>query len=507
MKEKRMSAVNRREFLKGLGIGGAGLLTLGNLNFAEAALLPQPKRKEKFDLVVIGTGLSGMVAAVAAQEKGARVCVLEKLSEAQLGGNSKLAGGFIAIPRDKTVEAEAEYFDDFMKKSMGKGNATLTKVLAAQAIDAVEWLASKGVELTSPVTVAGYRVKSVIFKPGAYQGMPKGLAVLKGVILKNGGKFSFETKAKQLIMDDKGTVIGVRAQDKEGLKDFLCTKAVIIAAGGYGGNKEMLETFVDPNADEMMVRGVTTATGDGLALAREAGAMWVNMGGMASVHVAAVSPKNPASGNPFTAIAYLLGINAEGKRYVDESLGYVANGKATMNQPGQKVAMIFDENIKRNPGVTGAVKQFERIGLEVIQARSIAELAAKIQVPATQLEKTIADFNTAVKDGAALTAQPPKKAFAFKIETPPFYAFYPLVPGITITLGASRSMPKLKCKKRMGRSSPVSSQPVSVQADCTMTITLAAPRLLIVLSWAGSPVNRQLRRASGVRKGKEIRLV
>jgi len=75
MKEKRMSAVNRREFLKGLGIGGAGLLTLGNLNFAEAALLPQPKRKEKFDLVVIGTGLSGMVAAVAAQEKGARVCV------------------------------------------------------------------------------------------------------------------------------------------------------------------------------------------------------------------------------------------------------------------------------------------------------------------------------------------------------------------------------------------------------------------------------------------------
>lgn len=426
--------VSRREFLTGIGIGGAGLLAMGHMNFAEAALLPQPKRKEKCDTVIIGTGLSGIVAAVAAQEKGARVCVLEKLPEAELGGNSKLAGGFIAIPRDKTREAETEYFEDFMQKSKGKGNAALTKVLAAQSFDGVEWLASKGVELTTPMTVGGYRVKSVIFKPGAYQGMPKGLAVLKGIILKNGGKFYFETKAKQLIMDDHGRVVGLRAQDKEGLKDYLCN-AVIIATGGYAGNKEMLEMFVDPDADEMMVRGVKTATGDGHQIAREAGAMWVNMGGMAAVHVAAVSPKNPAAGNPVTAISYLVGINAEGKRYIDESLGYVANGKATMNQPGQKVAMIFDENTKRNPGVTAAVKQFERLGLEVVQAGSIAELASKIQVPASQLEKTIAEFNAAVKDGAALSAQPPKKAFAFKIETPPYYAFYPLVPGITITFG------------------------------------------------------------------------
>jgi len=125
-----------------------------------------------------------------------------------------------------------------------------------------------------------------------------------------------------------------------------------------------------------------------------------------------------------------------------------------MNQPGQKVAMIFDENIKRNPGVTGAVKQFERIGLEVIQARSIAELAAKIQVPATQLEKTIADFNTAVKDGAALTAQPPKKAFAFKIETPPFYAFYPLVPGITITFGGIKINAQAQVQEADGKIIP-----------------------------------------------------
>jgi len=135
------------------------------------------------------------------------------------------------------------------------------------------------------------------------------------------------------------------------------------------------------------------------------------------------------------AIAYTVGINKEGKRYVDESLGYVANGKAAMKQPGQTVAMIFDENIKKQPGVTAAVNQFNRLGIEIIEAGSLSELAAKIEVPASNLEKTIAEFNAAVVNGSAPGAQPPKKAFAYKIDTPKFYAFYPLVPGITITFG------------------------------------------------------------------------
>ncbi|HPO35688.1 MAG TPA: FAD-dependent oxidoreductase [Syntrophales bacterium] len=433
MEKKRTIKVDRREFIKCVGLG-AGFFTLGKLDLAEAALLPPAKRKEKYDVVVIGTGLSGMSAAVAAQEKGAQVAILEKLPTGQDGGNSRLAGGFIAITRDKSPEAKEEYIKDFMKKSMEKGNLALTKILADQSLEAVEWLKVFGVELTDPMTVAGYNVKNVIFKPGPYQGMPKGLATLKSVFIKKGGKIFYDTKAKQLIMNEAGAVAGVRAQDAHGLKDYLA-KAVIIATGGYSANKEMLEMFVDPNADEMMVRGLKTATGDGLLLAREAGAMWVNMGGMAAVHVAAVSPKNTAAGNPFMAIAYTVGINKEGKRYVDESLGYVANGKAAMKQPGQTVAMIFDENIKKQPGVTAAVNQFNRLGIEIIEAGSLSELAAKIEVPASNLEKTIAEFNAAVVNGSAPGAQPPKKAFAHKIETPKFYAFYPLVPGITITFG------------------------------------------------------------------------
>ncbi|MCX7634142.1 MAG: FAD-dependent oxidoreductase [Syntrophales bacterium] len=443
---------NRRQFLRGLSLG-AGFAALGKIDLAQAALLPKAKRSEKFDVVVIGTGLAGMAAAVAAGNAGASVAVLEKLAANEAGGNSKLAGGLIAIPRDGSKAAKDEYYEDFMKKSGGKGNAVLTRILADQSLDAVNWLKEQGAELTDPITVAGYRVKSVVFKPGAYKGMPKGLETLRNHLTKKGGQLFFETKARQLIMDEYGCVVGVRAQDKVGLKDYLA-KAVIIATGGYGANREMLETFVDPNADEMMVRGVLTATGEGHIMAREAGAMWVNMGGMASVHVAAVSPKNTAAGNPFMAVAYCLGINQEGKRYVDESLGYVANGKAAMNQPGQKIALVFDEEIKKQAGVTAAIKQFEGLGIDIVHADSLAELAGKIGAPPAALEKTIAEFNAAVKDGKALEAKPPKAAFAFRVEKPRFYAFYPLVPGITLTFGGIRINEKAQALEADGRPIP-----------------------------------------------------
>jgi succinate dehydrogenase/fumarate reductase flavoprotein subunit len=230
--------------------------------------------------------------------------------------------------------------------------------------------------------------------------------------------------------------------------------AVIIASGGYAANKQLLETFVDPDTDEMRVRGVPWASGDGLLMAQEAGAMLVNMGGIASLHVAAVNPQSPASGNPVRGVPYCLGINRDGMRYVDESKGYVAHGKAALKQPGQTVALIFDEEIKKMPGAKSAWETFTRQGIKVHEANTLAELAAQIGVPADNLAKTVAEFNNAVKDGKALTANPPKAALAYKIQSPKFYAFYPLVPAITLSFGGIRINGKGQVLEADGRIIP-----------------------------------------------------
>jgi succinate dehydrogenase/fumarate reductase flavoprotein subunit len=132
---------------------------------------------------------------------------------------------------------------------------------------------------------------------------------------------------------------------------------------------------------------------------------------------------------------YCLAINREGRRYVDESLGYVANGKATLRQPRQTTALIFDEEIRKLPDVATSIGVFQRLRQAIVEAASLDELARKIEVPAAQLAETVASFNAAVKDGQATGANPPKAALARRIEAPKFYAFYPLVPGITLSFG------------------------------------------------------------------------
>jgi flavocytochrome c len=431
--KKRSGGMTRRQFLKKTGIG-AGIITFGQVGLAESSQLPKGISQEKHDVVVIGTGLAGLTAAIEARINGADVTILEKASMIDSGGNSNLAAGVIAVPGDNTKQAKDDYYEDFIKKSMGKADPGLTRVLADQAFDGVDWLKTQGIEFLPVIPTPGYRVKGAPVAPGLFKGMPKALERLREVLEKKGGKITYETKAKELIMDSRGKVEGVKAIDRVGVKDYI-SNAVILASGGFSANKEMLQLWVDPDADAMMARGTPWSTGDGIKMAHKAGALLVNMGGMTGLHIAAVSPKNPASGNPFVALPFCIGINREGKRFADESKGYVVVGKATMKQPGQKVALVFDEEIKKSPAGIANVKLFQGLGIEVIEAETIEELAPKIGAPPAALKLTIDEFNNAVKDGKALGIKPPKEALANKIMTPKFYAFYPLVPGITQTFG------------------------------------------------------------------------
>jgi len=424
--------MTRRQFLKKTGVG-AGIMALGPVSVAKAAQWPKGIKTEKHGVVVVGAGFSALSAAVEAKLNGADVIVLEKTKMDVSGGNSRICGGMICVPLEDSKQAKDNYYEDFMKKSMGNGDPVLTRLLAENTQAGIDWLKGQGVEFFPPTGVVGYRAQAFVPTPGLYRGMVKVLEKLREVLEKRGGKIVYETKAKELIMSSSGRVAGVKVIDQAGVKDYMAD-TVIIASGGFAANKEMLVQWIDPHADGMMVRGRPWITGDGLRMAEEVGAVLVSMGGMTALHVAAVSPQNTAAGNPFMAVPLYLGINQEGKRYVDESKGYVVNGKASMKQPGQKIALVFDEEVKNTgPGTTG-YKLFEGLKIPVIEADTVEELASKIEVPPAALKATIDEFNSAVKDGKALGANPPKEANA-KVMKPKFYAFYPMVPGITLTFG------------------------------------------------------------------------
>lgn len=421
--------MSRRTVLAGASVAGFAAVTP-----VSASLLPDPEKTEDYDVVVIGSGMAGCAAALEAAGSGARVVVLEKLAENRMGGNSALAGGLFAAPLSASDADKSAFVADFEGKALGRGNSELYRLMAQNITGDLAWLSENGVPFNPPVPSPTYKVQTATVSPGAYMGMPRMLQGLRDRITEAGGSFRFETKAQQLIMNDRAAVSGVRAVGPDGVVDFNAG-AVVIAAGGYAGNTQVMEAYSDPNAGALMVRGVTSATGDGLLMGQSAGAGLKGMGGVMALHIAAVDTVETAAGNPFMILPYCLSVNRNGARFIDESKGYVAHGKAVLSQPQQQASLVFDGTIAALPAGEGTLGTFRRLGINIIEAASIEELAESINVPVDALVQTVTDFNAAVQGDKTEGIEPGKAALAHRIEGPTYYAIHPLAPGVTLTFG------------------------------------------------------------------------
>jgi succinate dehydrogenase/fumarate reductase flavoprotein subunit len=433
----RKPHLSRRGLLAGMGAGTSALtlatVTGVTLSGAEAAILPEPEQTLDFDVVVIGSGMAGCAAALEAAGAGARVAMLEKAEARWMGGNSLLAGGGFSLPLEPTAAARAAYVEDYANYCLGRGNEAIFRLMADHVEADLDWLRGHGVTFGDPTPWPPSRVKMAIVAPGFFAGMPNLFRRMGAHLPELGCTVAFETKARQLLLDARGAVVGVRALGPEGVIDYRA-RSVVVATGGYAGNSQILEAYSDPNAGAMMVRGIKWATGDGHGLAQQAGAGLKGMGGLMALHIAAVDRVETAAGQPAAVVPHAVSLNNNGERFIDESRGYVMHGKAVLDQPGQMTTLIFDQTI-REKVAEGVIATFNRLGLTVHQADTLADLAAKTGLPADRVEATIAAYNAAVTDGSAPGAVPPKAQLANRIETPPFYAFSPLVPGITLTFG------------------------------------------------------------------------
>ena len=420
--------LKRRTMLRAMGASGA-------IGTAHAASLPAGRKQERYDVVVIGAGTAGVVAALQARRDGARVIMLEKTPAAESGGDSRMSGGIFFVPGEDTPAARQAFIEDNERVTDRRGNRDLFRVIADHAWSDIAWLKQMGAEFIDYEHARLGSGGTMTLAPAPWRGMPRFLSMMEERFTAMGGKIAYETKAKQLILDDGGRVAGVKAAASGGLVDYLAN-AVIIAAGGYCANAYMLEQLVHPDAGSLIVRGARTATGDGHLMALEAGAGLRGMAGLKTVSVVAVDPREPSGGNPEKALPHCLAINRDGRRFVDESRGLLIHGRAALDQPGQVVALVFDANGAKQHDTQLSLDVFKARNLPIIEADGIEDLARQIGVPPDALKATIDDFNKAVKDGQAASASPPKAALAARVDTPKYHAFYPLKPAITQTFGA-----------------------------------------------------------------------
>lgn len=428
--------VSRRNFVKGaLGMTALGVLGAG----AAAAESAQSDAKStaletryNVDLLIIGGGMAGLSAGIRAIELGCKnLMIVDKATGegADWGGSSMVCGGSFLIPVSDSEEDIEAYTQALYKKGQQKGSIDLLRKMGENAISARAWLIEQGCAYGEPYSVFPANPEVLTSVANMTETMP----VLRDKYESLGGKIIYNAKAVQLTYDSTG-IGGCVIQ---GAEDYyqIAAKKTIICTGGYAANKQFLEDHVGEDGDEIMCRARANCTGDGIYLAQAVGGYTVTSCGMKSVHLSAVDPVYKEKGQPGNDIPNMIAINSEGKRFVDEALGSVRHGQAVFKQAVQRDGLIFDSKVLET--VQATMDKLHKQGVVTWQTDTLEEMAEIFGVDAATLVATVEDFNAHVNEEKGVTEglEVNKTAKAKKIDTPPYYGIYPLVPGTSLTFG------------------------------------------------------------------------
>ena len=365
------------------------------------------------DVVVVGYGISGGCAALEAARAGARVVLLERAAEH--GGTSAMAGGHFylgggtAVQRAVGVEDSAEEMAKYLRAVVRDPDADTLAKISAFAEDSVEhfdWIEALGIEFERSF----YPEKAVIQpgtqglmftgnekvwpfleqarpaprghkvpKPGDTGGAKLVLDALADRVAEAGVDVRFETGATNLLMQDD-RVVGVawRRFDERGA---IRAKAVVIAAGGYVGNDEMVRAYTPQLGSKLMPLASTYDDGLGIRLGQSVGAE-LRMMDQAFITAPFYPPSKLVTG---------IVVNKDGKRFVAEDSYHSRTSGFVMDQPDQAAFLIVDSAHIEHPDfpLCPFIDGWE----------SVEEMEQALGIPAGNLAETLASYNKYAADG------------------------------------------------------------------------------------------------------------
>ena len=405
-------------------------------------------RDDRSDLVVIGAGIAGLIAANRAAELGLRCTVLER-GEGQYVCNTRLTGGMFHICMKNIARPSDESFRSILQAVPDLPSHDLARAVAENGERMVRWLRRQGVRLIKAGPDEAYWW--VLAPPRTMQiGMPwKGRAgdvmmhTLEEGLIRRGGAIVRGAHAEALCMTG-GVCTGVEAVVQDARRTFQAS-AVVIADGGFQSNLSMLRHYITPKPESLFQRCAPGGNGDGIRMAQALGAKTVGMSSFYGHVLNRAVFSNPALW-PYPimdrVVAAGIAVDAHGVRFMDEGLGgvYQANQIAKMADPLSAVA-IFDAEIWHQAGrqskLSAPNPALIKRGGVLWQATDLPSLARLAGLPPDALCSTIEAYNAAVRSQATAELSPARSPTKFKpavIATQPFFAA-PLCAGITYTMG------------------------------------------------------------------------
>ena len=422
----------------------AGHYRAGTPSFLSA---PDPitdiKETKEYDVVIVGAGAAGVPAAISAKEAGATVALIQKEATAISQGNT--ATGILLDGSDPAgVSAVVSML---LKEHQFRGNRAQIELWAKNSGEAITWifeLAQKvGAQVsdttkkwTSTVqTVNGYPLSylSIDFGPKPYN-TGDGMRALADYAEEQGVEIFYNTEAKQLVGDADSGITGVIAKGADGNIQFNAKKGVILAAGDYQNDDEMMDYYL-PDL-HYLGRKQNNKTGDGIKMAVWAGGQIEPIAHTKMLHDFDAGPGSMCD-MPF------LAVKMNGERFADETAGMSRmNCFLRSEEDAGNYCQIFDANYMTQaekwpgklfdpealkaymPEESGEKKGVYEDQVATFKADTLDELAKKLGITdAAAFKKSVERYNALAaegkdedfgKDGKWLTT----------IDTPPFYGIH-----------------------------------------------------------------------------------
>jgi len=379
------------------------------------------------DIVVAGGGAAGLTAALTAVQAGKSVILLEKTGI--VGGASAMAGsGTMATgskwqKEDGYEDSPEQLVADMLKNGHNQNDVPTVELFASIVGSGFDWLVGEdGAHV--PYQRPGTPTRT-------YSGEGRGAGVTKSLadtFVAQGGTLMLNTRAYELVTDG-GRVTGLKAR---GEKDYTVNaKAVILATGGYGANKDLV-----PDEYEVFVyAGHAGAEGDAIAMVAPLNAELIKMDLINTQPNSMILPSglgqycNPGVGRAYNLGAYM--VNQDGVRFFNESGNAWDLMQAMKQNKAQYLIMDQAAFDAFNAGMTGSrIYTMEQVGEwlkddyqgqpVMKKADTLEALAEKLGVPADAVLESARAFNEVAKDQG--TDAFGRTLKAVQSEEGPFYA-------------------------------------------------------------------------------------
>jgi fumarate reductase flavoprotein subunit len=371
------------------------------------------------EVLVIGSGIAGISAAIEAADHGAKVVVLEKLSF--FGGASLTCGGEILATETEKQKADGiqDRWQDlaarWIERGEGRVNQGMLETIAEMCTNTIPWMAGNGVEFMERIQHASaYPAGAIKRTHKTADGSGAGFilpmvesARSKGVILLSG------SPATELIVK-KGAVVGAQGRTENGDVLTVNAKKVILATGGFENNDELRAQYM-PLIKVGSPIG-NAHTGDGLIWARDLGSPIIAGGGGIVLAVPRMLLPPDADHDPKGLYLY---VDVNGERFMDESEYWFQRSRKLLEMPQNAFYTIVDAKTLAQ----GFSLDNEISAGTAFTADSIEALAGKINIVPTTLKATIDTYNQVAATGQDTEFGKPAELFT-AIDTAPYYAVY-----------------------------------------------------------------------------------